>query len=100
MSIIWKLMPIPAKFLKRQTNWWCDNADVVAALIWDKDRFLICQRPETKARGLLWEFVGGGAWETKEQALVRECREELAVTVAIGSVFTDATMNTRIRPFF
>lgn len=67
--------------------------DVVAALIWDKDRFLICQRPETKARGLLWEFVGGKVepGETKEQALVRECREELAVTVAIGSVFTDVT---------
>ena len=33
--------------------------EVVAALIWDKDRFLICQRPANKARALLWEFVGG-----------------------------------------
>ena len=33
--------------------------DVVAALIWDKDKFMICQRPAHKARGLLWEFVGG-----------------------------------------
>ena len=33
--------------------------EVVAALIWDGDRFLICQRPEHKARGLLWEYVGG-----------------------------------------
>ena len=33
--------------------------EVVAALIWDKDKFLICQRPANKARALLWEFVGG-----------------------------------------
>ena len=31
--------------------------DVVAALIWEGDRFLACQRPAHKARGLLWEFV-------------------------------------------
>lgn len=33
--------------------------EVVAALIWDENRFLICQRPDSKARPLLWEFVGG-----------------------------------------
>lgn len=65
--------------------------EVVAALIWDKGRFMICQRPANKARGLLWEFVGGKVepGETKEQALVRECREELAITVAPADVFTD-----------
>ncbi len=65
--------------------------EVVAALIWDKDKFMICQRPASKARALLWEFVGGKAesGETKEQALVRECREELAVTVSVGEVFMD-----------
>ena len=64
---------------------------VVAALIWDGDRFLICQRPANKARGLLWEFVGGKveAGETKEQALVRECKEELNITLAVGSVFME-----------
>jgi 8-oxo-dGTP diphosphatase len=64
---------------------------VVAALIWDKDKFMICQRPASKARGLLWEFVGGKVepGETKEQALVRECREELAITVAPTNIFTD-----------
>lgn len=43
--------------------------EVVAALIWDKDKFLICQRSANKARGLLWEFVGGKVdkGETKEQ---------------------------------
>ena len=62
--------------------------DVVAALIWDKDKFMICQRPAHKARALLWEFVGGKVepGETKEQALVRECREELAVTLSVGEV--------------
>ena len=65
--------------------------EVVAALIWDKDKFMICQRPVHKARGLLWEFVGGKVetGETKEQALIRECREELAVTVSVGDVFMD-----------
>ena len=67
--------------------------EVVAALIWRGDRFLACQRPAHKARGLLWEFVGGKVepGETKEQALVRECREELGVTVRIGEVFTELT---------
>ena len=66
---------------------------VVAALIWNGDRFMICQRPAHKARGLLWEFVGGKVepGETKEQALVRECREELAVTISVGDVFMDVT---------
>ena len=63
--------------------------DVVAALIWEGDRFLACQRPANKARGLLWEFVGGKVepGETTEQALIRECREELDVTVAPGDIF-------------
>lgn len=67
--------------------------EVVAALIWDGDRFLICQRPAHKARGLLWEFVGGKVepGESKAQALIRECREELAVTVEPGAVFMDVT---------
>ena len=65
--------------------------EVVAALIWDDNRFLACQRPAHKARGLLWEFVGGKVepGETKEQALIRECQEELAVTVAVQDVFME-----------
>ena len=64
---------------------------VVAALIWQGDRFLACQRPAHKARGLLWEFVGGKVepGESKQQALIRECREELAVTIAVGEVFME-----------
>ena len=64
--------------------------DVVAALIWDQGKFMICQRPANKARGLLWEFVGGKTepGESLEAALVRECREELDITVAVGNIFT------------
>jgi 8-oxo-dGTP diphosphatase len=64
--------------------------DVVAALIWQGDRFMICQRPAHKARGLLWEFVGGKTepGETLAQALIRECQEELNITVAVGDLFT------------
>ena len=67
--------------------------EVVAALIWQGDTFMICQRPVHKTRGLLWEFVGGKVepGETKEQALIRECQEELAVTLAVGDVFMDVT---------
>lgn len=65
--------------------------DVVAALVWDNGRFMICQRPAYKARPLLWEFVGGKVepGETKEQALIRECQEELAITLSVGDVFMD-----------
>lgn len=63
--------------------------EVVAALIWDGDRFLICQRPTHKQRGLLWEFVGGKveSGETRQKALVRECQEELGITLDVGDVF-------------
>ena len=65
--------------------------EVVAALIWNSNKFMICQRPAHKARALLWEFVGGKVepGETKEQALIRECQEELAITLSIDNVFMD-----------
>ena len=67
--------------------------EVVAALIWREGKFLICQRPKDKKRALLWEFVGGKVeqGETKEQALVRECREELNLTVTVNDVFCRVT---------
>ena len=67
--------------------------EVVAALIWRGERFLACQRPAHKTRGLLWEFVGGKVepGETREDALVRECREELAVTVVPRDIFMEVT---------
>lgn len=65
--------------------------EVAAALIWDNDKFMICQRPAHKSNALLWEFVGGKLenGETKEEALVRECMEELGVTVSVGDEFFD-----------
>jgi len=63
--------------------------EVVAALIWDGDKFLACQRPAHKTRGLLWEFVGGKVekGETREQALIRECNEELGIIVSVEDIF-------------
>lgn len=66
---------------------------VVAALIWQGERFMICQRPAHKARGLLWEFVGGKIepGETPRQALVRECWEELGIGIRVDGLFMDVT---------
>ena len=67
--------------------------EVVAALIRNGDKFLICQRPANKARALLWEFVGGKVeeGESKEKALIRECREELNIGVEVGGIFAEVT---------
>ena len=71
--------------------------EVVAALIWKREKnenkFLICQRPANKARALLWEFVGGKVekGETNKQALIRECKEELNITLSVGDAFMDVT---------
>ncbi|MBR6115270.1 MAG: (deoxy)nucleoside triphosphate pyrophosphohydrolase [Oscillospiraceae bacterium] len=64
---------------------------VVAALIRQDGRFMICQRPAGKTRGLLWEFVGGKVepGETGPEALIRECREELGVTVEPTDVYAE-----------
>ena len=63
--------------------------EVVAALIYREDRFMICRRPEGKARAGMWEFVGGKAeqGESLEEALVRECKEEIGVTVSVGEPY-------------
>lgn len=65
--------------------------EVVSALLHDKNRFFICRRPLHKARGGLWEFVGGKVekGETKEEALIRECKEELDVTVIPDEIYMD-----------
>ena len=67
--------------------------EVVAALIWRQGKFLICQRPKSKKRALNWEFVGGKVepGETKAQALIRECVEELAITVKVNDEFCQVT---------
>ncbi len=64
---------------------------VVAALVWKDNRFMICQRPATKTRAFEWEFVGGKVekGETLEQALNRECIEEIGVGVEVGSIYME-----------
>lgn len=67
--------------------------EVVAAYINQDGKFLICQRPANKARGLFWEFAGGKieAGETPQQALCRECREELGIEIEAGEIFAETT---------
>ncbi len=64
---------------------------VAAALIWKENKFMICQRPESKTRAFQWEFVGGKAekGETRQEALIRECKEELDITVKVGEIFME-----------
>ena len=65
--------------------------EVIAALIRDGARFLACRRPAHKARGGLWEFPGGKVepGESREECLVRECREELGVELAPGGLYME-----------
>ena len=67
--------------------------EVVAALIRAEGKILICQRPGHKARGLLWEFPGGKVdpGETPQEALTRECMEELNVRLTVGELFAQVT---------
>ena len=89
----WFHTPEQLAVLDRWTREQIAVTEVVAALIQDGDRFLACQRPAEKTRGLLWEFVGGKVepGETRRQALVREVREELGVTLEAGDVFLETT---------
>ena len=60
--------------------------EVAAAMLTRGQTVLLCRRPEGKARALQWEFPGGKLepGETGEQALARECREELGAEVHVG----------------
>lgn len=67
--------------------------EVTAAIIRQNGKILICQRPADKNCGLLWEFPGGKieAGETGEQCIVRECQEELGVTLSVEWELTNIT---------
>lgn len=90
VSGVVEVPPISTMVLSRR-----QPVDVVAALIWEKDRFLICRRPPNKARGLLWEFVGGKVepGEGLREALIREVREELDVKVEVREEFVHVVHN-------
>lgn len=57
--------------------------EVVGALVKNGDRFLVGQRAAGKSQGGLWEFIGGKIepGETPEEALARECVEEMALEI-------------------
>lgn len=57
-----------------------------AALIDDRGRVLLAERPEGKSMAGLWEFPGGKveAGEVPEAALARELYEELGIAVQPG----------------
>ncbi len=59
---------------------------VVAGAIERDGAYLLCRRPEHKARGGCWEFPGGKleAGESVAAALVRELREELGIEIRAG----------------
>lgn len=66
--------------------------DVVAAIIRNKEgKILIAQRNLKKSQGGLWEFPGGKIEtnETKEQAIVREIKEELNMDIKCDSYFDE-----------
>lgn len=66
--------------------------DVVAAIIRnDEGRILIAQRNLKKSQGGLWEFPGGKIEpnETKEEAIVREIKEELNMDIIYDSYFDE-----------
>lgn len=67
--------------------------EVVAAKICRENAFLLCQRAESQTRALMWEFVGGKVEpdETKEQALIRECREELGISLVVHEPLIDVS---------
>lgn len=64
---------------------------VTAAILRQDDKILICRRKDNGSCPLLWEFPGGKQenGETLAECLIRECREELGVTVNVGKVFAE-----------
>ena len=60
-----------------------EQIKVVAGLILQNNKLLICQRPNFKDHPLKWEFPGGKIKndETNEEALIREINEELSIKI-------------------
>ena len=60
-----------------------EKIKVVAGIILQNDKLLICQRSNLKDHPLKWEFPGGKVKkdETNEEALIREINEELSILI-------------------
>jgi len=67
--------------------------EVVGGIIRRGDKYLLGKRPLGKAQGGHWEFIGGKIepGETPEQALARECREEIALEIVNEKIRTSVT---------
>ena len=67
--------------------------EVVGGIIRRGDKYLLGRRPAGKSLGGHWEFIGGKIepGETPEQALARECREEIALEIVNEKVCTSVT---------
>jgi len=64
------------------------HKEIVVACIEREGLYLLGKRPPSGLLGGLWEFPGGKLepGETHAEALVRECREELGITVRVGGM--------------
>ena len=69
------------------------QTNVVAAIIKEKNRYLIVQRNRKKHLGLKWEFPGGKVRsnESFEDALIREIKEELNITISVQDKIAQET---------
>lgn len=70
--------------------------NVVAAVIKDEnEKILITQRNLKKAQGGLWEFPGGKIEpnETRENAIIREIKEELDIDIEVKSYLSEKVFN-------
>ena len=67
--------------------------NVVAAIIKKNNRYLIVQRNKNKHLGLKWEFPGGKVKsnESFKEALIREIREELNITISVQDKIAQET---------
>lgn len=70
--------------------------NVVAGVITNEDgKILITQRNFKKAQGGLWEFPGGKIEpnEKREEAIVRELKEELDIDIQVESYLAEKVFN-------
>ena len=70
-----------------------NQTNVVAAIIKKENRYLIVQRNRKKHLGLKWEFPGGKVRsnESFEEALIREIKEELNITISVQEKIAEET---------
>ena len=75
---------LPVRNAKKQVP----HREMVVAAIEKDGRWLVGRRPHGGMLGGLWEFPGGGVKprETHQQALCRECQEELGIDVRVGGL--------------